>query len=64
MSVFTYLDDWLIVGQSWASMEAALALTWRLVAELGFPINTEKSQPTPSQCLTFLGASLDFRGST
>ena len=49
------------MGQSWASTEAALALTWRLVAELGFFINTEKSKPTPSQCPTFLGASLDLQ---
>ena len=60
MTVFTYLDDWLIVGRSQAATAAALALTWRLAAGLGFLVNPEKSRPTPSQCPQFLGASLDL----
>ena len=61
MTIFTYLDDWLIVGRSQAATAAALAQTRRLTARLGFLVNSEKSRPVPSQCPRFLGASLDLR---
>ncbi|XP_038064670.1 uncharacterized protein LOC119735051 [Patiria miniata] len=56
-----YLDDWIIIAQSQTAASAALNLTWRLAADLGFIINAEKSHPHPSQFPIFLGASLDLQ---
>ena len=63
VTIFMYLDDWIIIGQTRAATARALDLTWRLATSLGFIINEDKSHPAPSQTPIFLGANLDlYRG--
>jgi len=59
LRVVVYLDDLLLLA---SSHEESLAQTRRaldLLERLGFSVNYEKSQTTPTQSLTFLGFVLD-----
>ena len=61
IQIFMYLDDWLIVAES---RDLAARDTARVVQEagnFGWVINLEKSDLSPSQTPTFLGAVLDFQ---
>ena len=60
LTVFAYIDDWLIVADSEAQASQATAYTISTLETLGWIVNTEKSQLTPSQQMIYLGASLDF----
>ena len=60
INVFQYLDDWLVVGETYQ-----LALSYRdtvrwVTQRVGFVINEEKSDWVPSQFPLFLGSSLDL----
>ena len=48
--IFCYLDDWLMVANSPPSATAAPALLLQTVQALGFIINWDKSELTPTQC--------------
>ena len=60
INVFQYLDDWLVVGETYQ-----LALSYRdtvrwVTQRVGFVLNEEKSDWVPSQFPLFLGSSLDL----
>ena len=60
INVFKYLDDWLVVGETYR-----LALSYRdtvrwVTQRVGFILNEEKSEWVPSQFPLFLGSSLDL----
>ena len=60
INIFLYLDDWLVVGET-----HQLALSYRdtvrmITQRVGFLINEEKSDWTPSQFPMFLGSVLDL----
>ncbi|XP_052809111.1 uncharacterized protein LOC128237559 [Mya arenaria] len=57
-TLIVYLDDFLIVGNTFKECQQALHELMRLVRELGFQINYNKIEG-PSQDLTFLGLVLD-----
>ena len=58
--IFTYLDDWLIVGRSREETIRSTPATLRLADELGWRVNQVKSELTPSQRVTYLGAEMDL----
>ncbi|XP_074655633.1 uncharacterized protein LOC141909147 [Tubulanus polymorphus] len=58
--IFCYLDDWLVVANSKAECKEALDKTLALIRQLGFIVNLEKSQLTPSQRFTYLGMHFDL----
>ncbi|XP_063968672.1 uncharacterized protein LOC135157360 [Lytechinus pictus] len=55
-----YLDDWLLVVNSKAKRLSHLSLLLRVTQELGFVVNWEKSDLSPSRVPTYLGAVLDL----
>ena len=61
ITLFAYLDDWLVVAGSerLASVHTHEVLT--LLRDLGWVVNVQKSMLVPSQRITYLGASLDLR---
>lgn len=62
--VFTYLDDWLLVGRSAQETSDLTTYTVSLLENLGWIVNVEKSSLIPTQTITYLGAILDFRTGT
>ena len=55
----TYLDDFLILGDSVESCEQDCARVADLLTELGFIINWGKSEIKPTQEITFLGFTIN-----
>ena len=60
ITMFAYLDDWLIVADSRTACQAAVQTVLSLARELGFRINVEKSELVPAQVFTFLGVEFDL----
>lgn len=60
VTLYAYLDDWLIVGESKSSAAHNVQKTVQTLQELGWIINQTKSQLTPTQTIQFLGARLDL----
>ncbi|XP_071810706.1 uncharacterized protein [Apostichopus japonicus] len=58
--LFVYLDDWLILGDSYQDARRNVTLTTDLLFRLGWLVNEGKSNLTPSQHVKYLGAYLDF----
>ena len=58
--LFAYLDDWLVLGDSLEQAEARVRATITLLQQTGWVINWDKSHPTPTQALVYLGALLDL----
>ena len=56
--LFVYLD--LVLGDSLKQAEASVGATITLLQQIGWVINWEKSHPTPTQALVYLGALLDL----
>ena len=54
-----YLDDMLIIAESCSESLSALCDTIKLLTDLGFVINADKSNLTPSQRIEFLGFIFD-----
>ena len=52
-----YIDDWVLWSTSKEVLRHNTCLVVNLLAQLGFTINHEKSQLTPSQSLTYLGVT-------
>jgi ribonuclease HI len=50
-----YLDDILIAARSWDEAVRSTLLTVQTLQRLGFSINSQKSELTPTQSLTYLG---------
>ncbi|XP_071814758.1 uncharacterized protein [Apostichopus japonicus] len=59
VTLYAYLDDWLIVGESKSNAAHNVQKTVQILQELGWIINQTKSQLTPTQTIQFLGARLD-----
>ena len=57
-----YLDDMLVMAQSREELEGHLLQITSLIESLGFLVNQEKSQLTPSQVILYLGFLIDSRG--
>ena len=55
----TYIDDWLIHGESRQEVSRHTAVVVSHLESLGFNINRQKSVLVPSQQTTFIGISLD-----
>ena len=58
--LFCYLDDWLIVEDSPQRLVLHGYYTLKVVQSLGFIVNCEKSDLTPTQRPMFLGAKIDI----
>ena len=58
LSVFVYLNDWLIIVDTQAECQRALNALLTLLRQLGFSISYSKVEH-PTTCLTFLGISID-----
>lgn len=56
-----YLDDWLLIGQSFEDCLENVEQTKSLLTALGFIINEEKSCLTPSKCCLFLGYNINSK---
>ena len=54
-----YLNDMLIIADSYSECLSALCDTIKLLTDLGFVINVDKSNLTPSQRIEFLGFIFD-----
>ncbi|TKS65234.1 hypothetical protein D9C73_027835 [Collichthys lucidus] len=54
----TYLDDWLLLAQSEQEARVHTRIVTEHLINLGFVINMEKSQLSPTQEICFLGLSL------
>jgi len=52
-----YIDDCLILGQDRQQLRHQISSTLTLLANLGWLVNTEKSELSPSQTLQFIGAT-------
>ncbi|KAJ1151718.1 hypothetical protein NDU88_004498 [Pleurodeles waltl] len=60
VSIFLYLDDWLLRASTPQTVVFHLETTANLLHSLGFTINMLKSHLTPSQALPFIRAVLDI----
>ena len=56
-----YLDDWLVLASGQAGCQSDLLQVLSLTRQLGFNINLEKSDLTPSQSFQYLGVRFDTR---
>ena len=54
----TYLDDWLLLARSEQEASLNTRIVTKHLSDLGFVINAEKSQLSPTQEISFLGLSL------
>lgn len=57
--IFLYLDYWLIVADSMATVSMNLEITLTLLHSLGIQVNWNKSHLEPTQHIQFIGAVLD-----
>jgi len=60
LTVYAYLDDWLIVSGSEAEARRHTELVVSLLERLGWLLNRDKSALVPSQRVVYLGADIDF----
>ena len=56
--ILRYLDDWLVLGSSLQEITRARNFLLDLCAELEIHVNLPKSSLSPSQCLDYLGMTL------
>ena len=57
--IATYIDDWLLYGDTPQQVVLHTNIVLAHLAALGFTVNREKSVLTPSQQITFIGVLLD-----
>lgn len=62
--IFSYIDDFLVLGKSQNNLTKDIKTTIDLFEELGFLLNTEKSQLTPTQEISFLGIDFNLEKKT
>ncbi|PIK38121.1 hypothetical protein BSL78_25033 [Apostichopus japonicus] len=60
VTLYVYLDDWLVVGSSQSEAADNVHKTLHTLRELGWIVNEKKSRLSPTQTTQFLGAILDF----
>ena len=63
LRLFCYLDDWLLAAESRDLLSRQLHFLLQTVQALGFLINWENSELSPSRRPTFLGAAIDLPAS-
>ncbi|RCN43519.1 hypothetical protein ANCCAN_10482 [Ancylostoma caninum] len=61
MRLLVYLDDWIFLADSEKRLRQQLSTALELFGDLGFIVNTEKSQLEPVQRIEFLGMTIDSR---
>lgn len=61
LRLFCYLDDWLLVADSEQLLAAQVLILVQTVQALGFIINWDKSELSPTHTPIFLGAEIDLR---
>lgn len=59
VTVFPYIDNWLLVADTQQQLKHDVQLMLRLLAALGLQVSAKKSHLTPLQHLQFTGAVLD-----
>lgn len=59
--IFPYIDDWLVVIDSWEVLLDQIHATLSLLRILGLQNNLAKSVLEPSQRICFIGATLDTK---
>jgi len=59
-----FLDDFLLFGQTFSDCQKNVVFTTQLLQSLGFSINYEKSQLTPSKSIKYLGFIFDSESLT
>ncbi|KAL0147128.1 hypothetical protein M9458_057652, partial [Cirrhinus mrigala] len=59
--ILNYLDDWLVIAQSWDTLENHKCQLLEHLKRLGLTINVQKSKLRPMQNIAFLGMDLDSR---
>ena len=64
ITLFAYLDDWLVIADSLDLATRYTATTTTLLRDLGWVINLDKSQLLPSQHITYLGAEINLASGT
>ena len=62
--IFSYIDDFILFAHSPEELTENATTAIQLLQQLGFRINWEKSQLTPSQEIEFLGVDWDLRKRT
>ena len=61
ITIFQYLDDWLMVHPDRQVLQDQLRQLLSLVNSLGFLVNLEKSDLCPSKCFVYLGVKFDLQ---
>ena len=61
LRLFCYLDDWLLVAGSEQLLAAQVLILVQTVQALGFIINWDKSELSPTHTPIFLGAEIDLQ---
>ncbi|MCP4143312.1 MAG: hypothetical protein GY755_23990, partial [Chloroflexi bacterium] len=62
--IFSYLDDFILFAENAVLLSDSTKTTLKLLQNLGFAINWEKSSLTPAQEVEFLGVSWDLKNGT
>jgi hypothetical protein len=62
--IFAYLDDLLLMGPSQFHVLQGTQLLLSLLCSLGWTVHLTKSVLTPTQCVDFLGTTIDSRSAT
>ena len=60
LRLFTYLDDWLLVASSVSVLQSHMELLLSTTQRLGFIVNWEKSELSPTRKPLYLGAEIDI----
>lgn len=61
VTVFPYIDDWLLVAPSRGQALTSVQVTLRLLQMLGLKVNYKKSTLDPTQVVSYIGSTLDSR---
>ena len=60
VDIFMYLDDWLVLGETYEQAVRNRDLAYQWTVDLGFLVNAEKSEWEPTTRPVFIGAVLDL----
>jgi hypothetical protein len=61
ITIFMYLDDWLVVAETYQQAVNHTRFVLQITQHLGFVVNCKKSHLEPTQSPTYLGAVLDLQ---
>jgi hypothetical protein len=60
IAIHTYINDWLLKAHTQKSLSANLEIVLKTLTDLGWIINFQKSELTPSQKFVYLGMFFDL----